>query len=195
MKKIIFLIIILGSGSKVYSQKSWQLVKDKEGIKVYVNEASSSAYFSFKAVMSVKNSKVEIINVLKDVSNYPKWFAFTASAKLIDQTTSELRFSMETDYPWPYSNECMNYTMDFGKIGMESQKIIIMGISSNTECKYSLKKGNGYILLEPDNGNTKITYCFHSEPSQSIPVWLINPRIHEMPFRTFVSLRKRLTQK
>ncbi len=187
--------MILGSVSTTYSQKSWQLVKDKEGIKVYVNEVSSSAYYAFKAVMSVRNSKVEIINVLKDVSNYPKWFAFTASAKLIDQTTSELRFSMETDYPWPYSNECMNYTMDFGKIEMESQKIVITGINGNTECKYSLKKGNGYILLEPDNGNTKITYCFHSEPSQGIPAWLINPEIHEMPFRTFVSLRKRLTQK
>ena len=192
VKIIVFLIVISASITRVYPQKTWQLAKDKEGIKAYVSEVPNSGYYAFKAMMSIKASKIEVVKLLKDVANYPKWFAYTASAKLINQTTNEQQFLMETDYPWPYSNECMNYTMNFAKIEGNKQEITIIGTNKNTDCKYSLKRANGYILLEPDNENTKITYYFHSEPSQSIPTWLINPRIHEMPFQTFIYLRKRL---
>jgi hypothetical protein len=192
MKILVFLIVISVGITKVYSQKAWQLAKDKEGIKVYVSKVSFSDYFAFKAVMSVRASEMEVEKILKDIDNYPKWFAFTASAKLIKQTTNEQQFFMEIDYPWPYSNECMNYTMNFVKIQGNKQEITIIGTNKNTNCEYSLKRANGYILLEPDNENTKITYYFHSEPSQNIPTWLINPRIHEMPFQTFISLRKKL---
>nr|WP_255722968.1 START domain-containing protein [Flavihumibacter fluminis] len=68
--------------------------------------------------------------------------------------------------------------------------ITIAGSNSAKSCKYTLKKASGYILLEEKGGNTTITYYFHSEPSQKIPTWLINPRIHEMPFQTFVALRR-----
>jgi len=126
------------------------------------------------------------------VNKYPEWFAFTASAKLINQITNEQLFFMETDYPWPYSNECMNYHMEFVKIQDNKQKITITGTNKSMNCKKSLKKASGYFLLEPDGGNTKISYYFHSEPSQNIPTWLINPMIHEMPYQTFISMRKKL---
>jgi hypothetical protein len=194
VKIIVFMIVILGSIAKTYSQKNWQLAKDKEGIKVFVNKVSYSDYYVFKAIMTVRASKLEIVKVLKDVNNYPKWFAFTASSKLINQSTNEQYFLLETDYPWPYSNECMNYRMNFSKIEGNNQEITIIGTNKNTECKFTLKRANGYILLEPDNGNTKITYYFHCEPSQNIPSWLINPRINEMPFQTFKTLRSLLKE-
>jgi hypothetical protein len=195
MKIMVFMIVILASIAKTYSQKNWQLAKDKEGIKVFVNKVSNSDYCAFKAIMTVRASKIEIVKILKDVNTYPKWFAFTASAKLITQSTNEQDFLMETDYPWPYSNECMKYTMNFVKNEFDNQEITIIGTNKNTVCNYTLKRANGYILLESDNENTKITYYFHCEPSQSIPSWLINPRIHEMPFQTFKALRNLLHQK
>ena len=83
---------------------------------------SIGAILLFKAIMSVKATESEIIKVLKYVDGYPKWFAFTASTKLISRKTSEQTFFMETDYPWPYSNEGMNYTMKFMKIKNNQQK-------------------------------------------------------------------------
>lgn len=68
--------------------------------------------------------------------------------------------------------------------------ISIKGNKSVKNCKYELKEAYGYILLEAEERNTKITYYFHSEPYQKIPAWLINSKIHEMPYQTFVALRK-----
>ena len=192
MKAIAFLLLLSLSITKTHAQKTWELAKNKKGIKVYVSVIPSSDYYAFKAVMSVRATEIEIVKILKDVNKYPDWFAFTASAKLMNQTTNEHLFFMETDYPWPYSNECMNYHMEFVKIQDKKQKITITGTDKNVNCKKSLKKASGYILLEPDGGNTKISYFFHSEPSQNIPKWLINPMIHEMPYQTFISMRKKL---
>ena len=192
MKTIIILILIAVSIINISAQEKWELAKNKNGIKVYVSKISGSNYYAFKAVMSVKATETEIVKVFRDVGKYPEWFAFTASTKLICRTTNGQTFFMETDYPWPYSNEGMNYNMKFLKIKGNQQKITIIGSNKNTNCKYSLKKANGYILLKPDEDNVEVSYYFHSESSQNIPAWLINPMIHEMPYQTFVSLKKRL---
>lgn len=194
MKAILPLMLLLVSIPKIYTQETWDLAKNKKGIKVLVSKIPASDYYAFKAIMVLNTTEVEIIKILKDVSKYPEWFAYTAATKLINQTSHEQWFFTETDYPWPYSNECMNYHMEFVEIQNGKQKITITKMDDNTNCKYSLNKASGYILLEPDGSNIKITYYFHAEPSQDIPTWLINPRIHEMPYRTFVSLRKRLNQ-
>lgn len=192
MKAMILLILFSIHVDLIHAQDSWQLAKNKDGIKVYVGEITGSDYYAFKAVMTVKSTEAEIVKFIRDVNKYPAWFAYTASAKLIDQNADKLVLFMETDYPWPYSNECMNYSMVFHELQGMSLKVTINGINESTDCAHSLKTGNGYLLLEPDNGSTKITYYFHSEPSQNIPPWLINPRIHDMPYKTFRALREKL---
>jgi hypothetical protein len=192
MRLILLVLFVTMSITKSKAQEIWQLAKDKDGIKVYVSEVTNCDYYAFKAVMSVRTIESKIVEILKDANNYSDWFAFTASAKLISQTENEQIVFIETDYPWPFSNECMNYKMVFEKLQNDKLKISIVGINSTVKCDYSLKKANGYILLEPEIGNIKITYYFHSEPSQKIRPWLINSRIHEMPYQTFKGLIKKL---
>ena len=192
--RIILLVLSVVIGiAESKAQEKWQLAKDKDGIKVYVSEVANSDYYAFKAIMSVRTSESKIVEIFKDANKYSDWFAFTASVKLMSQTENEQMVFIETDYPWPFSNECMNYKMVFEKFQRDKLKITIVGMNKDLKCKFSLKKAGGYILLEPENGNIKITYYFHSEPSQRIRPWLINPRIHEMPFQTFKELRKKLS--
>lgn len=193
MKAIVFLILLSFGMTNHQTPKKWGLAKNKNGVKVYVSPAPNSDYYAFKAVMPVTASPTKIVRILKDVNNYPKWFAYTASTKLTSQTAKEQYFFMETDYPWPFSNECMNYSMEFIQLTGGKQKITINGTTENTSCKYALKKANGYILLEPTQTGTQVSYYFHCEPSQNIPTWLINPRIHEMPYQTFIGLKKQLS--
>jgi hypothetical protein len=192
MKYLVMGIMLFVGILKSFGQPTWELVKNEQGIKVYVGKVPDSDYFAFKAIMSVKTTENKILQILKDVSKYPEWFAFTESVKLINQAENEQSFAMETDYPWPFSNECMNYSMVFQRIENNILKINIIGTSDKGNCKYSLKKASGYILLESDKEDVKITYYFHSEPSQNIPKQLINSMIYKMPFQTFTALKKKL---
>lgn len=193
MKSIIVAVLIIFPKCLVEAQDNWKLAIHKNGIKIYVGHVTDSDYLAFKAIMSLRTTESKIIEILRDVNEYPEWFAFTASTKLISQSPTDQKFFMETDYPWPYINECMRYTMDFEGIAGSRQMISIMGTSDRTFCEKSLKKADGYILLEPDQDHIIITYYFHSEPSQNIPTWLINPMIHKMPYQTFSALKKKLT--
>jgi len=192
MRATVFLMLLSFGIFNSHLQEKWELTKNKNGVKVYVRKMPDSSYYAFKALMFVNSKEKEIVQLLRDVDQYPKWFAYTSSARLINQTSKEQEFFMETDYPWPYSNECMNYKMKFFDIKDGKLKITITESSSSTNCKHSLNKASGYILLERGTKNLKITYYFHSEPSQNIPAWLINPRIHEMPYQTFISMREKL---
>ncbi len=191
--RTIFLFLMMATClTELYAQDNWELATNEDGIKVYVGEVTNSDYYAFKAVMLVKTTETEIVKILKDVIKYPEWFAYSASTKLISQSVNEQFFFMETDYPWPYSNECMNYKMVFEKVNATKMTISIVGTNRNMDCDYILNKASGYILLESESGNIKITYYFHSEPSQSIPTWLINPMIYKMPLETFKALKTKL---
>lgn len=192
MKAVVLWMFICCS-VQLLAQENWQLVKAKKGIEVYVAEMVDSDYYAFKAMMWLDVTQQEIVHQLRKVSVYPEWFAYTARARLISQNNEQQSFFMETDYPWPFSNECMNYKMSFEERGGEQLKIVIEGLNDYVDCKYRFKKASGYILLETVGKRVKITYYFHCEPEQYIPTWLINPNIHEMPYRTFVGLRSQLS--
>jgi hypothetical protein len=76
--------------------------------------------------------------------------------------------------------------------------------SSNGDIKFSLhgrpdylptiagvkriRSANGYILLQPVDEDTLVTYEMNTEFSGAIAPWLANKYIHLMPFQTLNSL-------
>ena len=175
-----------------YGQQKWKLAKSDQGIEVFTTEVVNSKYVAFKAIMSIKTTEQEVLKILKDLPKYPEWLAYTASVRDIQQTERDQTFVMETDYPWPYSNECMKYSMIFQRYDNQVLKVNISGTQGRVGCTHTIKKAEGYILLEPERDQIRITYYFHSEPSQNIPAFLLNSSIHKMPYQTLVTLKKKL---
>lgn len=178
---------------QTHAEGDWKLAKKEDDIEVFTREVSDSKYLAFKASMIVEASANEILNILENVEAYPEWFAFTASCRLLNKKGDTKTIYMEIDYPWPYSNECMYYEIHVAPKSNHLQEVSIRGLEGKSDCKYSLKKASGYLQLESKKGSTMVTYYMHSEPSQNIPSWLINPLIHEMPFKTLQGLRQKLS--
>jgi hypothetical protein len=172
-------------------QNEWQLAKSKDGITVFTQQVHDSQYHGFRAVVCLKDSMNEILNVLRDVYKYPEWFAFTASVQFKQQVDNKLYFRMETDFPWPYQNEFKDYEMSFDELSDELISISLKGLNNSGDAPM-LKKAKGNILLHKKQGDIELTFTFHSEPTQSIPAWLINPVIHELPYRTLQNLKHQL---
>lgn len=192
MKYLIAGLFLLIGYMPSYGQQKWKLAKSDQGIEVFTTEVFNSKYVAFKATMLIKASEPEVLKILKDLHKYPEWLAYTASVTDIQQTERDQTFVMETDYPWPYSNECMKYSMTFQRDDNKGLKVNISGTQGRAGCKYTIKKAEGYILLETERDQIRITYYFHSEPSQNIPAFLLNSSIHKMPYQTFVTLKKKL---
>lgn len=198
MKTIsIFSILLLIQSFSSFSQNNWVLSKEKGNIIIWTREEKGSEYDAFKARMILHVSIDEIIKVLRDIKAYPEWFAYTEKTILIKQSDNVIYFYMETDFPWPYKNQDMVYKMIFNKISDKEVKADLIGLPSYvSEIKgvHRMQKAGGYIHLKEVGGETRISYVFHSEPSEEVPVWLANQSVTELPYKTFSALRKKLNK-
>jgi hypothetical protein len=196
VKVSVLLICLLGFMSIVsYAQQSWEIDRDKGGIIVYTKEEEGSAFKSFKAVITIQASTDEIVEVLKNADDYTKWYGYTNTSALLKEEGDTQYNYVETIFPWPYSNRDMVYRMSVNVSANGAVKILLKGIPDYLPEKRGIvrmKKAEGYILLQPLDGKTEVTYVFHSEPGDNIPPWLANNSIAELPFRTLYGLRKRL---
>ncbi|MEQ8533859.1 MAG: START domain-containing protein [Imperialibacter sp.] len=198
MKVRMLLMSLLGFMSIAsYAQQSWEIDRDKDGIIVYTKEEEGSAFKSFKAVMAVVASTDEIVEILKNADDYTKWYGYTKTSALLKQAGDAQYNYVETIFPWPYSNRDMVYRMSVNVSANGIVKILLKGIPDYVPEKQGIvrmKKAEGYILLQPIDGKTEVTYVFHSEPGDNIPPWLANNSIAELPFRTLSGLRKMLNE-
>jgi len=181
-----------------FSQNNWEIDKNKDGIKVYTRVEKGSNFKAFKAIVEVDNSIGEIIKILKNVSENTNWYGYTKTSKLL-KTENDIQYNyVETIFPWPYSNRDMVYKMSIEKYSSGAVKVLLKGLPNYISKKKGIvrmKKAEGYILLQPNNGKTEIIYVFHSEPGKNIPAWLANNSIANLPFKTLSGLKKILKEK
>lgn len=197
--KIIILLISVFSfiSFETFSQTSWEIDKNKDGIKIYARTEIGSDYKSFKAIIRVNASIDKIITILKDVNSYKKWFAYTKTSKILKHENGIQYNYVETILPWPYGNRDMVYRMSIDKFGAGSVKISLKGIPDyipNKKGITRMKKAEGYILLKSLGYGTEVIYIFHSEPGGNLPTWLANKSIAELPFKTLSGLREILKE-
>lgn len=180
-----------------HGQHSWEIDRDKDGIVVYTKLEKGSNFKSFKAVITIQASTDEVVEVLKNADDYTKWYGYTNTSALLKQEGDTQFNYVETVFPWPYSNRDMVYRMSVSASAQGVVKILLKGIPDYLPEKQGIvrmKKAEGYILLQPIDEKTEVTYVFHSEPGDNIPPWLANNSIGELPFRTLSGLRKRLEE-
>ena len=197
-KYLVLLICVFFSIShQSYAQDSWEIDKDKDGIKVYTKAEEGSDFKSFKAVVNLPATTDEILKILQNADGYSEWYGFTKTSILLKQEKGVQYNYVETEFPWPYRNRDMVYKMSIDTLNQEMIKISLKGIPDYIPVKKGkvrMDKAEGYILLQPSVDSTEVIYVFHSEPGNKIPSWLANNSISELPFKTLSGLRKMLHQ-
>ncbi len=186
-------VVLAASPHDAISESSWELVARDDGVEVYTRQKTGSKYRAFKSTVTVDATATEIVDVLKDVDGYVNWFAFTEHAELLEVTPGEQLTYVETHFPWPLSNEDMIYRMTYVTFGETATKLLLEGIPDYLPTKSGItrmKSASGYISLDSTASKTKITYSMHFELGGSIPVWMANGSIHELPLRTLSNLKR-----
>lgn len=196
--QVVLVSILVLLSFETLSQNLWELNKHQDGIKVYTKVEEGSAFKAFKAIVLVNASVDEIIEVLKNVDRYTEWYGYTKTSKLLKHENGVQYNYVETIFPWPYKNRDMVYRMAMNgghpnAEHPEEVEISLVGIPDYLPEKKGIvrmKKAKGYILLQPLNDKTQVTYEFHSEPGDNVPTWLANSSIAELPFKTLFGLRE-----
>ncbi len=175
-------------------QTDWELAASKDGVRVFTTNRQGSAFKAFKAVTRIEASPAQVLDVLLDVERYVEWFAYTKTAKVLETTATARTIYLETEFPWPFSNEDMVYLMS-QTTSDQMVRLTLEGVPSHRpriKGVQRMKSASGHIEVRSVGTMTEVTYIMHTELGGGIPIWLANKNIHELPLRTLGSLKTRL---
>ncbi|MEM9326623.1 MAG: START domain-containing protein [Bacteroidota bacterium] len=180
------------------AQGAWTLDKDENDIQVYTRRELDSDFKSFKAVTVLQVSAEDILGVLRDADRYEEWYGFTKTSQLLERQGNVQYNYVETVFPWPYKNRDMVYRMSIDTSNQAVTKVSLEGLPHHLPDNKGIVRmqvAKGYLLLATIDKETTITYVFHSEPGASVPAWLANASIAELPYQTLLGLRSELEAK
>ena len=188
---IYWLLLIALFSLPALGQEAWQLVKSDGNVSVYTQLLPGKPYKSFKAVGVVQSTPIKLLEILEDVTRYNIWFAYSHSVRLLATKKDQQYVYMQTNFPWPFRNEDMVYVISVSESDDGQIKLFLNGNPAfipSVDGVERMRAAKGYILLQPEQEHTLVTYVMDIELSGHIPPWLANKNIHNMPFRTLNGL-------
>lgn len=173
----------------------WSLEKDDAGIKVYTRIVDGSDLKEYRAETIVYASVDDITTLLKQPSLSSSWMEGCSSSKLLKQLKdNEFIGYYYNPAPWPVKDRDSISKMKFEKQSNGSVKVIIEGLPDYIPEKSGVVRvpylKGFWELIPQDNDKTKIIQQVHASPGGSIPSWLANSSVVDIPFKTFINLKQ-----
>jgi len=175
----------------------WSLVKNENGIQVFVRKVPGSSFHEFKGI-AVVNSKIEVIGeILRDVPYYPQWIPDCTDASVIKRTDrNNLMLHFSQKLPWPVDNR--DVVLSAKTIFDLNNGKITITMESVNDSKYPVKEGftrmsemkGCYILEYIDREHTKLSYIVKANPGGSIPSSVVNSSSKDIPYNTLTGIKK-----
>lgn len=209
--KFYWIICILLFSVNVFAEKVTirNLKLDKDGIKVYTFKNKNSGFAIFKAITHIHASMDSILAVMLDNTAYTEWIHNCKQSFELKKINFFERYHYQViDIPFPFVDRdiVMSSTL---KQHEPTQSFIIISTAiagycneiQSTDCdkvKQSqlirISKSNGSHILEPGDNGVKITWVQHTDPAGSLPSWLVNLLLVDIPYRTLKNLTRKVNE-
>ena len=175
--------------------QDWSLVRDQDGVEVYLRPFQGSPIKAVRAEMRVQADTVRILALLRDASRHPQWDERCSEGSVYKKLGEheELHY-YRYHLPWPASDREMlarfNWMEDPAAHSVVITSDAIPGqIRSSPGLVRVTDSTAQWVLTSLPDGRTGVEASFHGEPGGPLPGWLINNLLVDSPFRSFVRLR------
>jgi hypothetical protein len=170
------------------------LLKEKNGIQVYVTDKDSANVQSIKTVAQINGTYQKIISLFLDVDKQTQWVYATKQAFVIEKMSeNELLYYVETSLPWPVSNRDAAIRMN---IRQNTAGDVLRITTIGEPARYAQQKGkvripyfNGdWQIKEVGDNKLRIAYLLSIDSGADIPPKILNLFIAKGPIETFTKL-------
>jgi len=172
----------------------WQLRKDKNGIKVWTRNHKEEGILEYLAVAKIETSIDRLIEILRDVENYPAWTenCETAAIFKVLSDSSHIEY-MTTNVPWPLEDRDVvmefvvsRHTDDYYEVSLKSVPEAVP--PSEHHVRIVISEGS-WIFKKTEEAGIEVIHQFLSDPGGNIPTWIVNMFIVSGPFKTLQNLK------
>ena len=191
---ILFLFLVFGLPDSSFS---WELEKNKNGIKVYTRKTDQSSIKEFKAITTVDAKRLRVAEIVARVSDYINWFPKCSDSKTLKEISStERKVYYRVDLPWPTADRDIIMNLKV-KVNKEKKETLLLftqssGGMNKVDGVVRMPYAKGYWKLTTVGDQTKVHYQFIGDPGGSLPDWIINMFIVDSPYDALVALKAKL---
>ncbi len=188
---IIILILLQGMNS---CADGWELVKDKNSIKIYTRQTEGSSFKTYKGEATLKIGIQQLYDILIDVDHYDQWVYECSESRLLSKVeNSEYTYYSIMRMPFPFENREMTTRM---KVSFSNDTIrLSTRLINGTQTK---KKGlvgmTAYdevtTLIKAGDENVRMVMEGYFEPGGTLPAWLVNLFLSAGPYESLMSIKK-----
>ena len=199
LRASLLLALLLISAAVHAKPGPWELITNEKGVKVQAREIPGQGLPEFRGIGMVKGSIYEVLAVIDDTANHPKWLANCVEAKKLKQLPNFGRIVYSrTEAPWPVSDRDVVLKGDL-TVNLEKGVAIsrFRGTTSPLKGKVSgvvrMKRLRGFWKLTAiGKDRTRVVYQVSADPAGMLPDWVAAMAQKKLPLETIVNLRRRV---
>lgn len=177
---------------------NWQLVKDKDAVKVYTATPKSGSLKYIKVEAVLNGTIPKFVDIFKNVPDQTQWVYKTKQAYILhSNTANDFLYYNETALPWPMSNRDVAIHMKIKEDSLHHQ-LVITSVGDPTaipqkenRVRVPCFEGNWTVRAVGAN-KLQVAYYLNIDPGGTIPAWISNLFITKGPYETFINLAKQL---
>ncbi|HQV79138.1 MAG TPA: hypothetical protein PLJ42_10780 [Chitinophagales bacterium] len=182
-----------------FAQNTWQLEKNKEGIKIWNRKSDGSILKEFKVSMILNTTPETIVTFLKKTTQYDQWMykVNKGSVKVIKRNNENDYYTyMTISAPFIKTREAITH-MTFQPADNNGVILITLEGTPNLLPKNDnfvrINKMQAYFKIIPlSNGKVELVHQALSSPGGNIPDALVNMSSVDCPYSMFTKIRELL---
>ena len=191
--KLLLVLLLSLLGSPVQAE-AWRLVKDQDGIQVYLQRLADSKYQAYRGVVTIKTEVATLLQLQDDVGASCSWIHSCRHQQLVGHDAEHSWIYSRFDAPWPVSprDSVVRVTTQRGADGSVTR--LLRGVADYAPEQKGfvrLSEVEGFWRFTPKAaGQVEVVYQVHTEPGGSVPSWLANSFVVDAPYETLKALRE-----
>ncbi len=189
-------IILIAPMFLSFQENEWRLDKNKNEVKVYTREIEGFQVRQFKVESHTSASITRIDDLLRNISEYESWMPDVTSAKILEQPDENTYiYHMTINSPFPVNDRDLVTKMTFAYPTENSLRITYEGLPDyypEQDKHVRISHFRGFWEFTETGDETVIRNQFLTDPSGSIPSWVINSFMASNPYNTVIALKKEI---
>ena len=193
-RHLLLAVLLSFAGSPVQAE-AWRLVKDEDGIQVYLHKVAGSGYQAYRGVATLNTDVQTLLKLQDDVDASCAWIHSCRQQRLVSSDHEYSWVYSRFNAPWPVAprDSVVRVATERGADGSVTR--LLHGAADHLpEQKGFIRvsKLEGFWRFTPKGaGQVEVVYQVHTEPGGSVPSWLANSFVVDAPYETLSALRER----
>jgi hypothetical protein len=191
----IFLILLL-SAKELHSQ-SWNLVKEKDGIKIYTRNELNSSLKSFRGEITFKADVKKVNLLIGNANNIEWWVKDIGYVKVIDFRKDEFsKYYLIYRVPWPLTDRDVAVDARISHDTLTGVRVVFINpLPKAVAVKPDLVRieefWEKWTIKPMDKGYVQVIFEGFVDPNGNVPYWLYNMTVTDTPLKVLQNLRAR----